>query len=131
MRSLDDLPPPEFLHIGQTIIASVAWPMRFLLPGAIVLSTWSLVVHPVRRSNGFRLLVLALVLMVVTPGITLLVEVPIDNLIREWTVATIPAGWMEHRTMWKDFHAARTLSAVLSFAAYTWSVITWPHGQRP
>ena len=126
-RSLDDFSAGEFLHIGQTVIANVAWPMRFLLPASIAFIGWSLVVHPARKSNSFRILVCSLVAMVLTLLITLLVEVPIDDQIRQWTVDNIAADWTDQRAIWKEYHGWRTLSAVLSFAGYAWAVLTWPH----
>ena len=68
--------------------------------------------------------------MVITLLITLLVEVPIDNRIWEWTVESIPADRTGERTVWQDYHAYRPLAAMLSFAAYAWGVLTWPHVAR-
>jgi hypothetical protein len=122
-RSLDTFEAPAFLQIGKTIIANVAWPMRFVMPATLLFMGWSIATHPSKRSTGFRLLLTSGALMVVTLLITLLVEVPIDNMIAQWTVETIPAGWKEQRLTWDRFHAARTFTAIASFAAYLWSAL--------
>ncbi|MFZ1685779.1 MAG: DUF1772 domain-containing protein [Flavobacteriales bacterium] len=120
-RSLDMFEAPAFLRIGKTIIANVAWPMRILMPATLLFMGWSLASHPVRRSPGFKLMVAATALMVVTLLITLLVEVPIDNRIAEWTVDTIPTDWKDQRLTWDHFHTARTFTAITSFASYLWA----------
>ncbi|MBS1582865.1 MAG: DUF1772 domain-containing protein [Bacteroidetes bacterium] len=122
-RSLDTFEAPAFLQIGRTIIANIAWPMRVLMPLTLLSMVWSMAVHPDRRSRSFGWLVAAFALMVATLLITLLVEVPIDNLIRDWTVSTIPEGWQEQRLVWKQFHALRTATAVAAFVTYLWSVL--------
>jgi hypothetical protein len=35
-RSIDTFSAAEFIHIGKTIIANVAWPMRILMPACIL-----------------------------------------------------------------------------------------------
>ena len=39
-RSLDQFPPDNFIRIGKTIIANVAWPMRILMPLTLVMLLW-------------------------------------------------------------------------------------------
>jgi hypothetical protein len=34
-RSIETFSADEFIHIGQTIITNVAWPMRILMPAYI------------------------------------------------------------------------------------------------
>ncbi len=129
-RSLDTFEAPAFLQIGQTIIANVAWPMRILMPTTLLLMIGSLITHPTRRSRSFSLLITGFVLMVVTLMITLLVEVPIDNMIAVWTVDTIPSDWKDARLTWDRFHALRTFTAIASFATYLGSVFDERAGVR-
>jgi hypothetical protein len=49
--------------------------------------------------------------------ITLAVEVPIDNLIASWTVATLPPDWQEIRARWAAFHTLRTFLSLGAVAA--------------
>ena len=95
-RSLETFTPAEFLHIGQTIIANVAVPMRMLMPASLLVMLWSIWLYPVKRSMGFGLLLVSFILMMLTLIITLAVEVPIDNEIKQWTVDTLPNGWEPH-----------------------------------
>ena len=41
----------------------------------------------------------------------LLVNVPIDNQITQWTVQSLPAGWETIRDRWEFFHTLRTLAS--------------------
>ena len=49
--------------------------------------------------------------------ITLAVEVPIDNLIANWTEATLPADWEVIRARWSTFHTVRTFLSLSAVAA--------------
>jgi Domain of unknown function (DUF1772) len=122
-RSLETFTPAEFLHIGQTIIANIAVPMRMLMPASLLVMLWSIWLYPVKRSMGFGLLLVSFILMMLTLIITLAVEVPIDNEIKRWTVDTLPNGWERQRLTWKRFHALRTLTSVAGLAAFAWSAL--------
>jgi uncharacterized membrane protein len=125
-RSLETFTPGEFLHIGKTIITNVAVPMRILMPASLLVILWSVWLYPVKRSTGFSLLLISFALMIVTLLITLLVEVPIDNEIKRWTVDAMPADWEAQRLTWKRFHALRTLTSIAGLAAFAWSALFPP-----
>ncbi|PSK89795.1 DUF1772 domain-containing protein [Taibaiella chishuiensis] len=114
-RSLDTFPADHFIRIGQTIIHNVAGPMRVLMPLTLVMQLLLCIAYR-KQGRVFYALLAAFGLMIVTLLITLLVEVPIDNQIRTWTSDRIPADWRELRATWKQFHAYRTLTSILSFA---------------
>jgi len=116
-RSIETFSAAEFIHIGKTIIANVAWPMRIIMPLCIVfmiLSTW---LYPQKKSGGFYFSATACVLIIVVLLITLLVEVPIDNQIKTWTASTVPSGWEAIRERWQFFHTARTFVSLASFGS--------------
>lgn len=122
-RSLDAFSAAEFLHIGKTIIANVALPMRILMPASLLALLGATWLHPRKRSGGFYLLLAGFALMVVTLLITLLVQVPIDNDIRRWTVDTLPVDWEAQRLTWKRFHALRTATSLAGLGAFVWSTL--------
>src|SRR5438552_7383748 len=87
-RSIHNFSAAEFIHIGKTIIANVAVPMSIIMPAALLfllLSMWSS--YKTNRAV-FWLFTLSFVLMVATLIITVGVEVPIDNQIKNWTPET-------------------------------------------
>ena len=87
-RSLETFSPEEFIHIGKVIIANVAMPMRFIMPGCILFVFLSLWVCQQKKTTYMG--VISLVLIIAVLLITVLVLVPIDNDIKGWTAATIP-----------------------------------------
>ena len=58
-------------------------------------------------------------------AITLIVEVPIDNLIAIWTEATLPPDWQEIRARWAAFlDTLRTFLALGAVAAAVGAALT-------
>ena len=117
-RSLHNFLAAEFIHIGKTIIANVAVPMSIIMPAALLfllLSMWSS--YKTNRAV-FWLYTISFVLMVVTLIITVGIEVPIDNQIKNWAEETVPANWTSLRQTWNEFHTIRTFTAIGSFAFY-------------
>src|SRR4029453_2884867 len=92
-RSIETFSAGEFLHIGQTIIRNVAWPMRILMPACILFMIVSAVLLTEKNSGAFYLSVVASLLIAIALLITLLVEVPIDNQIRTWAAEIVPPDW--------------------------------------
>jgi len=124
-RSLENFSPVEFIHIGQTIIANVAVPMRILMPATLLfllLSMWS--THKKSRPV-FYLYTMSFLLMVVTLIITVGVEVPINNQIKTWSVNTIPENWRSLRQTWDEFHTARTFTSITSFVFYVGGMLKY------
>jgi len=118
-RSIENFSPDEFVHIGKVIIANVALPMRIIMPTGILLILLSLWLCRQKRTIGFYTGVLSLMLIIVVLLITLLVLVPLDNAIKEWTTTTIPRNFEEIRFKWKDYHAIRTFLSLTSFVCFS------------
>ena len=123
-RSIEGFSAEEFIHIGKVIIANVAVPMSIIMPAGIVLMLLSLWFYGDKKSAGFYTGLLSLVLIIIVLLVTLLVMVPIDNIIKQWTTATIPQNWNETRHTWNTFHAVRTFASLVSFALFSWSAFT-------
>jgi hypothetical protein len=51
------------------------------------------------------------------------VEVPIDNQIETWTVATLPGDWRSIQSRWELFHTVRTFLAIAAVVAVTISAV--------
>ena len=118
-RSLENFSSEEFIHIGKVIIANVSVPMSIIMPLGILLMLLSLWFYPTKKSAGFYAGIFSFALLIVTLLITLMVLVPIDNEIKNWTSANLPGGFEGIRQRWKTFHAARTFTSLISFAFYS------------
>ena len=124
-RSLHDFESSEFIHIGKTIIANVAIPMRIIMPATLFFLLWS--IWNAYRNNrlAFYMYTISFVLMLITLVITVGVEVPIDNQIKSWTVDSIPDNWKSLRQTWDKFHTARTFTSIGSFVFYIAGMLRW------
>jgi len=118
-RSIESFSAEEFIHIGKVIIANVAVPMRFIMPSGVLLILLSLFLYERKKSKAFYFGILSFVLIILVLLITLLVLVPIDNNIKEWTASSIPQNWEVTRDKWKLFHAVRTFASLISFAFFS------------
>jgi uncharacterized membrane protein len=127
-RSLDQFPPDNFIRIGKTIIANVAWPMRILMPLTLLMLLWLSLTSRQQRPI-FYFFLGSFILMVISLIITVGVEVPIDNQIKTWTTETLPADWMDLRLRWNQFHTLRTVTSLLSFILLSVGV-TWDVGKN-
>ena len=117
-RSMYELPIEMFLTIGKEIMENVALTMSIIMPASILCLLILLIRSWRTKTIYFYCVLAALLLSVVALVITVGVEVPIDNKIRIWTVATIPSNWQNIRERWEVYHTIRTfvsLSAVAFF----------------
>jgi uncharacterized membrane protein len=117
-RSIAGLRPQTFLDIGHTTIRNLAVPMSILMPLALVSAVVMLVLQP-RGSKAFALAVAGFLLMVCALLVTLGVEVPIDNRIKEWTVTTLPSDWQAIRDRWELYHTVRTFVSIAALGLVT------------
>ena len=122
-RSITAFSPQTFLDIGQTAIRNLGGPMRILMPLSLVSALILIALLP-KRSAAFALAVGGLLLMVCALVVTLAVEVPIDNQIKVWTVATLPADWEALRDRWEFYHALRTFVSIAAVGLVTGSALS-------
>ena len=115
-RSMASLTPETFLTIGHAMIGNLGTIMALLMPAAMLATLPVLWLLYRRRSKALYPTLAGLALFIVALLITLLVEVPIDNQINEWTVATLPANWEQLRDRWEFFHVIRSWVAVAGLA---------------
>jgi uncharacterized membrane protein len=115
-RSIASFPPETFLAIGQKMIANLAPVMPVLMPFAILSTLPGLFLMWRRRSAAFHLTLVGFLLFVTALVVTLVVEVPIDNTIKAWTVASLPPDWSQLRDRWETFHVIRTFASVTGLA---------------
>lgn len=96
------------------MINNLGLPMSILMPIAL-LSTLPVLywLYQQKSMLAFYLTLSGFVLFIVALLITLLVNVPIDNQIRQWTVQSLPSEWETIRNRWDLFHALRTLVSVV------------------
>lgn len=116
-RSIAIISPQTFLDIGKITISNLALPMSILMPLTLVCSiTVSYLLFQKKWNTPFYLTLSGVLLMISALLITLLVNVPIDNQIKEWTTQALPANWEELRDRWEFYHTLRTFISLASLA---------------
>jgi uncharacterized membrane protein len=116
-RSITTIDAQTFLAIGRITIGNLALPMSILIP-ITSLSTLLVLFLLYRQKSmlAFYLMLCGLVLFIVATAITLLVNVPIDNQIKQWTVQTLPSDWQTIRDRWEFYHTIRTFVSLSGLA---------------
>jgi uncharacterized membrane protein len=108
-RTMTQYDAATFLTDGKHMIDNLAVIMAVLMISAVVIGLVAVVLlFRSRSTTAAWLAVIGLVLMIGVLVITLAVEVPIDNLIVNWTEETLPADWQQIRARWATFHTVRT-----------------------
>src|SRR5215207_993978 len=117
-RTMTRYDATTFLTDGKHMIANLATVMAVLMISAVAagLVVTGLLFRQASTAAGWLALT-ALVLMVAVLVVTLSVEVPIDNKIKTWTLATLPSDWKDIRALWAGFHTLRTFLSLGAVAA--------------
>jgi uncharacterized membrane protein len=124
-RTMTEYDAATFLADGKHMINNLATVMGVLMISAVLVGVVAVVLLFRSRSTLAGWLALAgLLLMLAVMAITLIVEVPIDNLIANWTEATLPSGWQQIRARWAAFHTLRTFLSLGAVAAAVAAALT-------
>ena len=123
-RSMDRLPAGTFVTVGHEMIHNLAVPMGILLPVALASALVALaLLWPNRHGPAFGWLLIGFVLMAAALAITLSVNVPLDNQIKTWTVATLPGDWRSVQSRWELYHTIRSFLSIAAVVAVTISAV--------
>jgi len=117
-RTMTEYDAATFLDDGKHMIANLATVMPVLMISTGVVSL--IVVMLLFRHGATTPVLLALAALVALAAViavTLAVEVPIDNKIKTWTTASLPADWEQIRSRWANFHTLRTFLSLAGLAA--------------
>jgi uncharacterized membrane protein len=122
-RSMASFSAQTFLDIGHTMIGNLAPVMPVLMTAAILSSVPVLYLLYAQRANTFYPMLVGFLLFVSALLVTLLVEVPVDNQIKVWTVDSLPPNWQQIRDRWELFHVIRTFASMSGLAFIIGSVL--------
>jgi uncharacterized membrane protein len=112
-RSGDTFPPEVFLSVAHRMIRNLAPIMPVLMCSAILTTLSVLFVSHGKQFPSCCLNLAGLLCFAVAMLVTLIVEVPIDNQIKSWTLATLPQHWEHIWHKWETFHTVRTGASLL------------------
>jgi hypothetical protein len=116
-RFMDTLTPATFVEVGHVMMDGYGPIMSVLMPAAL-LATLAAGILAYRRNRLAGFLTLAgFACVAVATATTLLVNVPIDEMMAGWTAATLPADWTQIRDRWETYHTVRTFVTLGGLAA--------------
>src|SRR6266545_7024324 len=131
-RTMNQLSAETFVAVGHEMIQNLGVPMAILLPLALLSALITLaLLWRGARTAAFWWLLAGFLLMVAALVITLVVEVPIDNKIEAWTVATLPGDWRSIQSRWESFHTIRTFLSIAAVVAVTVSGAVTARSDEP
>jgi hypothetical protein len=116
-RSIDTLTPATFVEVGHVMMADYGPIMSVLMPAAVLATLAAGILVYRRHPTAGYLTMLGFVCVLTATATTLLVNVPIDEVMAGWTVATLPPDWAQIRDRWESFHTFRTFVTLGGLAA--------------
>ena len=90
--------------------------MPFLMPAATLSIIPVLVLSFNQHQQTFYLTLVGFLLFIAALLVTLIVEVPIDNQIKTWTIVTLPNNWEQLRDPWEKSHVIGTAASIAGLA---------------
>ena len=121
-RSLDAFSLEELIHLAQVLARNLGGPMGFLLPLCILFMSVSAWKYPDKRSKEFYFILIAVVFILASLGISVGIELPIVNQMKAWTPTTAPAHWEIFRNRWVYFTVVRMVTGLLAFLFFSVAV---------
>ena len=97
--------------------------MQVLLPICILLISASAWFYPEKKSRDFYFIITSISLLIISLLISVGIELPIVNQIKEWTESTVPSNWEALRNHWVFFHVIRMIVALVSFGLFSAAVL--------
>ena len=127
-RFMDTLTPATFVEVWHVMMEGYG-PIMSVLMQVTPLATLLAGILVYRRNPLAGVLTLAgFVCVAGATAITLIVNVPIDEMMAGWTASTLPADWMQIRDRWEASHTARTF-VTLGGLAVTLAASLLPAGR--
>jgi hypothetical protein len=123
-RTTEAFSAEVFLAVGKRMITNLAIPMRILTPLTLLsMAGLSMLLLHEHHIRSFLFVLGGCILIAIAITSTVIVNVPIDNQIKRWTVEKIPANWEDVWWRWSKFHALRTALVITSLISVLVAVL--------
>lgn len=107
-RFMDTLTPATFVEVGHVMMDGYGPIMSVLMPVTLLATLVAGALTYKRNRLAGILILVGFVCVAVATATTLIVNVPIDEMMAGWTASTLPADWTQIRDRWEAYHTART-----------------------
>lgn len=119
-RAWSRLSPSAFVQLQQIIHRTFAWMMPPLVIGAMLGTlTWTVLLRSRGPAVAFVLLLLASLCLVITAGLTRIINIPINRQLMMWSADAPPAEFTQVWGRWERVHSTRTMLVVAAFVCET------------
>jgi hypothetical protein len=130
-RFMDTLTPVTFVEVGHVMMDGYGPIMSVLMPVTILATLVAGILTYRRHRLAGLVILVGFVCMVIATATTLIVNVPIDEVMAGWTASTLPPDWMQIRDRWEAYHTARTFVTLAGLAAtLAGSLLPVGHGEE-
>ena len=111
------LPASSFVQLQQIQHVHFVRMMPVLQIAALLSTlTWLFLLRSSVRSSQFAVIALAAICLLVVFGLTLAINVPINNTLMTWNAAAPPGDAMEIWKRWEQVNTVRAIISPISFA---------------
>jgi uncharacterized membrane protein len=111
------LPATSFVQLQQIQHAHFVRMMPILQIAALLSTlTWLFLLHSDVRSSQFAVVALAAICLLVVFGLTMAINVPINNTLMTWNASAPPGDAMEIWKRWEQVNTVRAIISPIGFA---------------
>jgi hypothetical protein len=115
-RSVATFPAEIFIPVAHRMIRNLEPFMTVLIPAAMLSIVPVVFLSYDQRPKTCILYLAGFASFVVGLFLSVLVQVPIVNKIRMWTVETLPDNWQQLRDRWKAVQVIRIVTSIVGLA---------------
>jgi uncharacterized membrane protein len=117
-----ELSPSAYIEQQQNMLVSLSVLMVLLVFIATIITIVSAFIQRKNKST-FIILLVAAGFFIACILITRFGNKPIDDLVMNWTLDSLPVNWTELRDKWWSFHVIRTITELIALFLITWTSI--------
>lgn len=114
-----DLSASSYLEQQQNMLHSLRTLMISLVIGATIITILSAYIQKNDRPV-FIVLFAAAICFIACILITRFGNIPIDDIVKKWTINSMPNNWTDLRDKWWTFHIMRTIAELIALSLVTW-----------
>jgi uncharacterized membrane protein len=108
-----------YIELRKQIDQSMRATFKYVIYAALLLNLLLVVVIAV--SNSFSVLffasVISFIALVIDTMITVKGNIPVNNIINNWTANDHPANWSDYRTIWLRYFRYRQIANIIGFVS--------------
>lgn len=107
-----------YTELRKLIDGSMRSNFTYVVYSALLLSLLNVILHTKQPGSlVFITAAVAFVMLLIDTLITLKGNIPLNNIINQWTADSMPSNWMEIRAKWLQYFQWRQIASITGFVA--------------